>query len=46
MADLPPNLEHIGGNAVISTKEPIPLLSALINAKKGGVLKGAIVVKE
>ena len=41
---LPPHLEHIGGNAIISSREPKSLLQELLAAKKSGVLKGVILV--
>lgn len=44
LAHLPPNLEHIGGNACISSKEPKTLLNELLEAKRKGILKGNVVV--
>lgn len=44
LAELPATLEHIGGNAIISSREPKSLLSALVRAKRDGVLKGAIII--
>ena len=44
LAHLPPNLEHIGGNAYISSTEPYTLLNELIEAKSNGILKGFIFV--
>ncbi len=41
---LPSQLEHIGGNAIISNREPKSLLQELVAAKKSGVLKGEILV--
>jgi len=41
---LPPLLEHIGGNALISRADPTTLLNDLVAAKKSGVLKGDIFV--
>ncbi len=41
---LPQNLQHIGGNAYISSSEPKSLLQDLIKAKQSGVLKGEIFV--
>ncbi len=43
---LPPNLEHIGGNAYISANEPKSLLQDLIAAKQSGSLKGELFVDE
>lgn len=44
LAHLPPKLEHIGGNAYISSTEPRTLLNELIEAKSSGILKGLIFV--
>ena len=44
LANLPPLIEHIGGNAFISSMEPKSLLNELISAKKNGILKGDIFV--
>lgn len=41
---LPPDLQHIGGNAFISRSEPRSLLQDLVKAKHAGVLKGEIFV--
>lgn len=46
LAHLPPNLEHIGGDAYISSSEPHTLLNELIEAKSRGILKGLIFVDE
>jgi hypothetical protein len=44
LAHLPPSLEHIGGDAYISSKEPMTLLNELLEAKQKGILKGKVVV--
>lgn len=44
LAHLPPKLEHVGGNAFISSLEPKSLLLELLAIKEQGILKGEIFV--
>ncbi|HQZ83064.1 MAG TPA: hypothetical protein PLR83_07580 [Pyrinomonadaceae bacterium] len=44
LAKLPPSLEYIGGDAMISGSEPISLFIELLEFKRQGKLKGNIVL--
>jgi hypothetical protein len=44
LAHLPENLEHIGGDAFVSSSDPSTLLAELMEAKRKGILKGALFV--
>ena len=41
---LPEKLEHIGGDAYVCSSDPSTLLAELIEAKRKGILKGALYV--
>ena len=44
LTHLPENLEHIGGDAYVSSSDPSTLLAELMEAKRKGILKGAVFV--
>lgn len=44
MEHLPPKLNHVGGDVIISDIEPESLLSEIKEAKKNGIIRGNIIM--